>query len=121
MKKTIFYPESLRAEFQAAVYQDSSFEFLFIFLILLGMVFLNFNDVTFARENIFSNKSHQNLHRNLMYSLTLISIFSTAAVFLQVSCLMLQDRDLLILLHCSQSSLWVLDGSRTQGKVYFCS
>lgn len=30
-KKTIFDPESLRTEFQAAIYQDSVFELLFIF------------------------------------------------------------------------------------------
>lgn len=38
-KKTIFDPESLRTEFQAAIYQDSVFEFVFIFLILLRVVF----------------------------------------------------------------------------------
>lgn len=43
--------------------------------------------MTFAKENICSNKSHQNLHQNLIYSLTLISILSTAAVSLQVSSL----------------------------------
>lgn len=87
MEKSIFDPESLRTEFQAAIYQDSVFEFLFIFLILLRVVFLHFNDVTFAKENICSNKSHQNLRQNLIYCLTLISILSTAAVSLQVSSL----------------------------------
>lgn len=38
-KKTTLDPESLRTEFQAAIYQDSVFEFHFIFLILLRMVF----------------------------------------------------------------------------------
>lgn len=38
-KKTILDLESVRPEFQAAIYQDSVFEFLFIFLILLRVVF----------------------------------------------------------------------------------
>lgn len=78
--------ESLRTEFQAVIYLDVVSEFRFIFLILLGF-FLHFNGVTFARENICSNKSHQNLNENLIYCLTLISILSTAAVSLQVSSL----------------------------------
>lgn len=120
-KKTIFVPESMRTEFQAAIYQDSVFEFLFIFLILLWVVFLNFNDVTFARENIFSNKSHQNLHQNLIYCLTLISVLSTAAVSLQVSSLCCKTG---ICSSCSTalraaSGYYMVVGHR--GIFYFCS